>query len=106
MESFVLNWPSAMAVVASAVVLTVGVLKIMASGKATRSLDELHNDHKTLLDRVQGVETQMVRLEADLEGTITTQIKDLKEDVLRIDGKIDSLVKEVVSALASIIKKD
>lgn len=105
MDPVMITWPGAVAIVASVVALTVGAIKIMGTGKTKRTIDELHADHQSLSERVHGVETQMVRLESDLQGTITTQISDLKGDIRRMDQKMDTLVKEVVAALASLTKK-
>lgn len=99
METFAITWPAAIAIIASVVTLTVGAIKIMSQGKAARTVNELHTEHTQLAKRVAGVETQMVRLESDLQGTITTQIADLKGDIRRMDQKMDQLVKAALDAV-------
>lgn len=101
MEPLAISWPAAVAIVASIVTLTVGALKILSQGKAVRNINELHTEHTQLAKRVAGVETQMVRLESDLQGTITTQITDLKNDLRRMDQKMDTLVKAALNAVQS-----
>lgn len=106
METLAISWPAAVAVVASVIAITFGAIRIMAQGKDTISVNSLKKDHQALNDRVRGVETSMARLESDLSGVITTQIKDLKGDITRLDAKIDTMVKEVINALASLKNKD
>lgn len=98
-DALVVGWPAAIAIVASVVTLTVGAIKIMSQGKAVRTVNELHAEHTQLAKRVAGVETQMVRLESDLQGTITTQIADLKGDIRRMDAKMDQLVKAALDVV-------
>ncbi len=105
-EAVAISWPAALAVVGSIVAITVGATRIMGTGKENVTMASLKKDHASLNERVRGVETLMARLETDLSGVITTQIKDLKEDLHRLDAKLDLMVKEVISALASLKNKD
>jgi len=106
MEALAISWPAAVAIIASTIAITVGAIRIMGQGKDTITVGSLKKDHAALNERVRGVETSMAKMESDLSGVITTQIKDLKNDVQRLDGKMDTMVKEVINALASLKNKD
>lgn len=99
MDALTLTWPAAVAIIASVATLTVGAIKIMGQGKSVRTIADLHAEHQQLAGRVHGVETQMVKLESDLQGTITTQIADLKQDIRRMDAKMDNLLKAALDVI-------
>jgi len=105
MDPLSISWPAAIAVIGSVVALTFGVIKVMSQGKALVTTDTLQKEHEHLSERVRAVETQMATLETDLSGLVTTQINDLKGDINRLDTKIDTMVKEVIGALASLKNK-
>lgn len=105
-ESLAISWPTAGAIVGSVVAITLGAIRIMGTGSESRAISGLKKEYTALNERVRGVETSMARMETGLSGVITTQISDLKEDLHRLDSKMDVMVKEVINALASLKNKE
>ena len=71
-------------------------------GRTTISTTTLQSDINKLSHRIGQIEQKVVALETTVDRTITEQMRDLKGDVKELSGKMDTLVKEVITALGAL----
>lgn len=100
----VLSWPAALALVSVAVTITVGVLKMFGMGRSTITGESLQKDINSLYEKTNIADQRITALETSVEKTVTSQISDLKDGIRRMEDKMDTLVKEVITALSALGK--
>ena len=97
-----LTWPAAFAIVAGIVAAGVGLNTLMTTRRDVTSQNALST-------KVADHESRLKVLETTLSGQVETKFKHVEDGIARVEGKLDTLVSEVVAALAAVagaIKKD
>ena len=92
------SWPAAAALIVSVTTITIGAIRIFGQGRPSMA-----HQQQNLATRIHDLETCVVRLEADVSGTLTNQIADIKEDLRRLERKIVTFFAQVVEGIT---KKD
>lgn len=103
-SNVVLSWPAAIALVGVAITITAGVLKMFGMGRSTVTTETLQKDISNLYDRAGTADQKIAALETSVEKTLSSQITDLKDGMRRMEDKMDTLVKEVITALSALGK--
>lgn len=103
-SEIVLSWPAAIALVGVAMTITAGVLKMFSMGRTTVTTASLQDATTRLANRVTNSEQKIIALETSVDKTVSSQITDLKEGMRRMEDKMDTLVKEVITALGALAK--
>lgn len=90
MESLLASFtlPMAIAVVGSVVTITVGIVTLIIKSKQDEKADGVGKDLDKVRDRLTAIESRY-----------PDQIKDIKEDIDKLESKIDGFVKEMMEIL-------
>jgi predicted nucleic acid-binding Zn-ribbon protein len=85
--------------------IVAGILRYVQLKTGTYTIHMLHKEHDSMKQRISSLEGSVISMEASVEGKISSQIEDLKEDIKGINRKMDTLVREVVTAVTTMGKK-
>lgn len=103
-SEIVLSWPAAIALIGVSMTITAGVLKMFGMGRTTITTDTLQKDIGSLYDKANSADQRLTALETSVDKTVTSQIADLKAGMHRMEDKMDTLVKEVITALGALAR--
>ena len=95
MEELSLSWPAAFAIVGAIIAAFVGLNTLLSNRRDVATINSLS-------EKVGDHESRLGVLETTLEGKVEEKFKNLDSGVSRVEGKLDTLVSEVVTALAAI----
>ena len=99
MES--LGWPAAVSMIVGFSIIVGGLLRYVSLKTGGATLSHLVKELDAIKDRLIKVEGGLIAVDASVEGKISIQITDLKAEMRSLNSKMDTVVREVVSAVTA-----
>ena len=104
MDPITISWAASIAIIASIVTVTLGVIALIKAIRGTNLPKELESDVKALEADIRIMDQKITELQGKLDGKVGTQIDSLKEQLTEVKTSIGNCQKKLEHLTNTIIQ--